>query len=289
MVPRDTTVKRVGGRRVYQYKGQAEPYAAADVIDIPFLLKQDQLATHSPLVMGKRALQLSLAMNDYASGFFAGGGVPPLALTGPLPQGAEAMKRAIADIFRSIEAAKRSDKPIFPMPPGHDLKAVGLDPEKGQMTEARRFQVEEIARVLGLPPAFLQDLTHGTFTNSEQQDLHLVKHVLAQWAKGLEEELNLKLFGARNSGRYVEHNLDGVMRGDFKSRIEALARGVQSALMTPNEARALDNRSPLAGGDRLYVQGATVPLESAATPPTPPPAGTPPQSQDEGADDEPGV
>jgi HK97 family phage portal protein len=130
------------------------------------------------------------------------------------------------------------------------------------MTEARRLQSEEIARLFNLPPVFVQDLTHGTFSNTEQQDLHLVKHLIAQWAKALEEELNLKLFGAANNRRYVEHSLDAMMRGDFATRMAGMAQGIQTAILTPNEARTLDNRPPLANGDDLYIQGATVRLGS---------------------------
>lgn len=111
-----------------------------------------------------------------------------------------------------------------------------------------------------MPPVFLQDLTHGTFSNTEQQDLHLVKHLISQWAQAFEEEMNLKLFGQRNGGRYVEHNVDGLLRGDFKTRMEALASGVQNALLTPNEGRALENRPDKPNGDDLMIQGATVPL-----------------------------
>ncbi|MBB6193204.1 HK97 family phage portal protein [Sphingobium wenxiniae] len=262
MDPVATAVKRIGGRKFYAFEGKAAAYPAADVIDVPYLLKRDQLGSYSPIANGAKAIALALAMGDYAGDFFAGGGVPPLALSGPLPQGPEAMKRAMGDIHRAIEAAKASRKPVFPMPPGHDLKQVGFDPAKGQMTEARRFQIEEIARVYNLPPVFLQDLTHGTYSNSEQQDLHLVKHLIAQWAKAFEEELNLKLFGPRATNRYVEHNLDGLMRGDFAARMAGLAQGIQNAILTPDEARALENRPPRPQGDQLYIQGATVPLGS---------------------------
>lgn len=262
-----TTVIRQDGRKVYQFGGKT--YPAADVIDVPFLLKPDQLSVASPVMLASKTISLALAMNDYAAGFFAGGGVPPLALSGPLPQGAAAMGRAMDDINRAITAAKATNKPVFPMPPGHELKQVGFDPAKGQMTEAMRFIVEEIARAYSLPPVFLQDLTHGTFSNTEQQDLHLTKHLIAQWAKALEEEMNLKLFGARRNVRYVEHSLDGMMRGDFKSRLEGLSTAVNTALLTPNEARALDNRPAKDNGDDLYIQGATVKLGSqVAAPPT---------------------
>ena len=250
-----------GVRTFYRYAG-GKTYDAADVIDVPFALKPDQLNVYSPIMNAARAINLSLAMEAYASGFFAGGGVPPLALVGPMPAGAEAIKRAQADIKRAISSAKAKSDAVFPIPAGYDLKPVGFDPEKGQMTDARRFQIEEIARAYNLPPVFLQDLTHGTFSNTEQQDLHLTKHVVAQWAKALEEELNLKLFGQKKNGRYVEHNMDGLMRGDFKTRMDALSQGVQNALITPNEARALENRPKMEGGDKLYIQGATVPLGS---------------------------
>jgi HK97 family phage portal protein len=273
MDPAKTIVKLVSGRRVYVFDGKHE-YQAADVIDVPFLLQRDHISVYSPIVLGAKAIGLSLAMGDYASGFFAGGGVPPLALTGPLPVGADAMKRAQSDIKRAIDGAKGRDEAIFAVPPGYTLAPVGFDPQKGQMTEARRFQIEEIGRLYNLPPVFLQDYTHGVKGNVEQQDLHLVKHVISQWAKAFEEEVNLKVFGPRPNGRYAEHNLDALMRGDFKSRIDALARGIQSAQLTPDEARALENRPPKEHGDLLYMQGATVPLGSQ------PMLGTPPATDD---------
>lgn len=260
MDPRKTTIRRKGFDLVYKFEDKE--YPSADVLDIPFMLKEDQVSHRGPIRMAAKAIQLALAMNDYGSNFFAGGGVPPLALVGPLPQGADGLKRALNDTRRAIDEAHASGKNIVPIPPGHELKPVGYEPDKGQMTEARLFQIQEIARAYQMPPAFLQDLSRGTFSNVEQQDLHLVKHLISQWAKAFEDEANLKLFGRGNTSRYVEHNLDGLQRGDFKSRIEGIARAIQTAQLTPNEARALENRpkhkNPEA--DELLVQGATVPL-----------------------------
>lgn len=262
--PSKASVHRRNGRIVYEYEGRS--YDAADVIDVAFMQKPNMIDVYGPIMLAEKAIQLALAMNDYASGFFAGGGVPPLALIGPLPQGREGMKRAMDDVHRAIEAAKDSSKPLFPLPPGHELKPVGIDPDKGQMTDARSFQVIEIARAFQIPPVFLQDLSTGTYSNTEQQDLFLVKHLIGQWAQALEGELNLKLFGRDNNRRFVEHNLDGLMRGDFVSRMSGMAQGIQNGVLTPNEGRALDNRPPLDGGDRLMIQGATVPLVSQTGP-----------------------
>lgn len=270
MDPTKTTLKRVGMKVVYQFDGKE--YPSADVIDVPFMLRPCGLRHYGPISMASKAIQLALAMNDYGSNFFAGGGVPPLALEGPLPAGAEAMARAKADIKRSVDAAKEKNEPVFPIPAGYKLSPVGLDPAKGQMIEARRFQVEEIARTYQLPPVFMQDLTRATFSNAEQQDLFLVKHLIGQWAEAFEGEVNLKLFGRGNTGRYVEHNLDGILRGDFMSRMTGYATAIQNGIRKPDEIRAMENL-PAEGGpaDKLYIQGATVPLgtqpQASADPP----------------------
>jgi hypothetical protein len=67
----------------------------------------------------------------------------------------------------------------------------------------------------------------------------------------------------RNGGRFVEHNLDGLLRGDFLSRMQGLGQAVQNGLITPDEARALENR-PAKGGnaDKLFMQGATIPIDT---------------------------
>jgi HK97 family phage portal protein len=110
----------------------------------------------------------------------------------------------------------------------------------------------------------LQDLTHGTFSNTEQQDLQFVKHTLKRWIEQVEQEMNLKLF-PRGSKQYVEFNVDGLLRGDFKTRMEAHATSIQNAIRTPNEVRTIENMQPQEGGENLMVQGATVPIKAQAT------------------------
>lgn len=284
--PLKVLVRRRGMRLFYVIDGVE--YPSRDIIDLPFMLCADQTQHRGPIQLASKAIQLALAMNDYGSGFFAGGGVPPLALKGPLPQGAAGLKRAQDDVMRSIKDAHEGDKPLVMIPSGHDLVPIGLDPEKGQMTEARRFQIEEIARAWQLPPMFLQELSKLSFNNAEQQDLHLVKHLIGQHAKAFEGEINLKLFGRGNRAVYVEHNLDGLQRGDFPSRIEGLAKAIQTSQITPNEARRLENRppDPNPAADQLLVQGATVVL---GTGPFAPPAASSPTDPQDGQPDAPQV
>lgn len=261
MDPGMTSIRRINGRKVYIHAGRE--YLPREVIDVPFMLKRDGLGSYSPIAKINKAISLAIAMEGFAGSFFLGGGVPPLALEGPLPSGPEAFDRARKDIMRAIDLAKRANSNIFGMPPGHSLKPVGINPSDSQMVEARAFQIIEMSRGWQMPPVFVQDLSKGTFSNTEQQDLWLAKHLVMQWAKAFEDELTLKLYGWQNPARRVRHNLDGLQRGAFKERSEALARAIQTGQLTPNEARALEQRPPMDGGERLYVQQATVPLTMA--------------------------
>jgi HK97 family phage portal protein len=273
--PTKAKIKRTPtGVTTYDVGGKS--YASSDIIDVPFMLKADGLCHFGPIAQGAGVIQLALAMNSYGSNVFARGGVLPLAVVGPPGSGPEATKRMVNDISQLIDVAKSEGRQLFPLPTGYDIKQIGFDPEKGQMVEGQRFAVEQIARLYNMPPVFLQDLTNGTFSNSEQQDLFFVKHLVGQWAQALEEEMNLKLFGQRNGGRYVEHNLDGLLRGDFKTRADAVAALVNAAVYKPNEGRKYmgqeEDSNPAA--NKLYIQGATVPLEKSGEmkPGTPPPA-----------------
>jgi HK97 family phage portal protein len=273
-----TTRRRVSGRTVYEYRDNAGPvinYGAPDVIDITWLAKLDGVSHFNPLERFRDSFGLAIALERYASKFFQNGGVPPLALSAPVGSPG-AMARGKSDVEKQVRDANAKGDPILYMPIGTELKPIGFDPEKGQLIEAQRFCIEQIARIFDLPPVFLQDLTHGTFSNTEQQDLHFVKHTLTQWVELWEQQLNAKLYGPRSTGRYVEFELDGLLRGDFRTRMEGWARGVQTGLVMPNEARRAENRPDAPGGDRLYIQGATVPLEMAGKIPlTPAPATDP--------------
>jgi len=268
--PLDTdklTIERKSGRKLYHYDdgGRKVTYAANEVLDLTFMLKPDGVSHVDPVTKLKGAVGLSLALDEYARKFFANGGVPPLALYGPMPSPAAA-SRASQDVEKAVRDANAERRNVMIMPTGHELKPVGVDPDKSQMVESRRLGIEEIARIYGIPPVFLQDLTHGTFSNTEQQDLALTKHLISQWVKAWEQELNLKLFSARNRTKFVEFNLDSLMRGDFRTRMEGYAKGIQNGIYTPDEVRAMENW-PSKGGDadKLHIQGATVPLGMQST------------------------
>tara|TARA_R110000796_G_scaffold14574_4_gene47691 strand:- start:1222 stop:2460 length:1239 start_codon:yes stop_codon:yes gene_type:complete len=243
-----------------QYRIGARVYAAADVIDIPFMLKTDMVNHRGPIATNRDAIGMAIAASRYGSKAFQSGGIPPAVLQGPFQSGAAA-NRASEDIANATAKLAKEGRPIMALPLGHELKTIGLSPENMQLIELQRFSIEQIARIYSLPPIFLQDLTHGTFSNTEQQDLHFVKHTVKRWVEQFEQEINMKFFG-RGSELYVEFNVDGLLRGDLKTRMEAHAKSIQNAIRTPNEVRDIENMPPMDNGDDLLIQGATVPLGS---------------------------
>lgn len=273
-------VERRAGRLFYHYNdaGRAITYAAADVLDLKMFPAGDGLSVRSPIYSNAATIGLALAVTRYGARYFDNGGVPAFTITGPI-RSAGGVARASADLSDAVRRASAEGHNGVAVPEGHTLAPLGIDPEKMQMVEVQRFLIEQVARIYGLPPVFLQDLTHGTFSNTEQQDLHLVKHRIAGLVKGFEQQTNLKLYGRGPRSTYAECNLDALMRGDLASRADGISKMVASGQITPNEGRRLSNRPDLPGGDRLMIQGAMIPLEMAGQikppPPAPQPEGTP--------------
>jgi HK97 family phage portal protein len=257
------TQEPVNGRLVRTYIVNGKEYKAADIIDIAPILDYDGRGALSPIMMNKAAVGAMIAAEKYATELFANGGVPPLALKPSVSGSPVANDRAASQISEFLKLSRDRKRHILPMPVGFDLEKIGFDPQAQQLIELRRFHISEAARIYNIAPALLFDLSTGTYSNVEQQSLSFSTQTILPLVKLIEQELNMKLFGDRNVTNYVEFNVDGMVRGDLKSRMEALARGVNASLITPNEGRALDNRPALAGGDKLYIQGATVPLEDA--------------------------
>jgi HK97 family phage portal protein len=262
LYPLDPTKVRVelllNGRKIY--RSNATVYEAPDVLDIPFMLKPNMVDSRGPISTNKDAIGMAIAASRYGSKAFQSGGIPPAVLQGPFSSGAAAA-RASEDIAATTLKLAKEGRPIMALPMGHELKTIGLSPENMQLIELQRFSIEQIARIYSLPPVFLQDLTHGTFSNVEQQDLHFVKHTVKRWVEQFEQEMNLKFFG-RGSEFYVEMNMDGLLRGDLKTRMEAYATAIQNGIRTPNEVRISENMPVKDNADDLLIQGATVPLGS---------------------------
>ena len=258
------TVKRENSKLVYEYDqggGVKKTYPSQDIIDIVFHWSEDNISHINPLRKCADAIGLAIAASDYGSKFFAGGGVPPFVVQGKFST-EKGLLRAGEDLREATRKAAKEKRVALTMPEGLEFKSIGVEPEKTQLNDLQRFSIEQVARIYGLPPVFLQDLTKGTYANTEQQDIQLVKHTIRHWATQFEQQINLKLFGFNIRTRFAEFALDALLRGAFKDRMTGYQTAISGGIMKPHEARDLENLPRADGDDKLYLQSGTQPIDS---------------------------
>lgn len=170
-------------------------------------------------------------------------------------------------LAKKFQGALRAGAPML-LDRGMQWKQLMINPEDAQMLESRKFSGEEICRIFGVPPAMVGfgDKASNWGTGKEVDVLGFQKFTLRKRLKRIEQALEKQLIPLaerRAQGLTIEFNLDGLLRGDTASRYEAYERGIRMGIMTRNEARALENRPPVAGGDIVTVQMQDIPLADA--------------------------
>lgn len=273
--------------RVTLANGAIETIHEMDMIDIAWMPDPDDVGHSSPIQVHSDALGRAIYLNSYATNNFGGGGLPPYTIQGPVGT-PDAMGRMTTEIEAAIKTAMSRNRRVFAMPPGYAIVPIAVSARDNQLVEQDRLNTVKVAQIFNLPPVFLQDLSQGTFNNTEQQSLIFVKHTIGPLCEKLEQELLLKLYGRQiRKPIQVRHNLDDVLRGDLQSRTQAFALGIQSGQYTINEVRAIEDRPPIEGGDELVLNSTLKPLELILDPPAPPMMA--PGGGDDGDDDEGGM
>ena len=144
---------------------------------------------------------------------------------------------------------------------------IGISPEQAQFLETRKFQINEIARIFRVPPHMVGDLEKSSFSNIEQQSLEFVKYTLDPWVIRWEQSIQRSLLNSEEKKKYfAKFNVEGLLRGDYQSRMNGYAIGRQNGWMSANDIRELENldRIPAEdGGDLYLINGNMLPLKNA--------------------------
>jgi len=150
---------------------------------------------------------------------------------------------------------------------GMKFSAIGIPPEAAQFLQTRKFQIQEIARIFRVPPHMVGDLEKSSFSNIEQQSLEFVKYTLDPWVIRWEQSIQQALIlPAEKGSLFVKFNVDGLLRGDYRSRMTGYATARQNGWMSANDIRELEdmNRIPaIEGGDLFLINGNMLPLKDA--------------------------
>lgn len=252
----------------------------------------DGLAGWDMIALFRRAIKLGLSEERYGDQFFSRGPMPGGTVTIPGNMTNE-QRKEFRRSFEEVYAGARNMHRIIVLSNGVAFTPASLPNDSAQFLQSRRFQVSEVCRIYGVPPHKLADLERATFSNVEEQERAFVTDCLLPWARRLESEADLKLFGPVNRGRrFTKLNLDALMRGNSTTQTATVTQKVNSGINTVNEAREFFDLNPIEGGDTPLIQGAMVPLENAVNPPEPPapaPAprpGAPPSSNGKAAPSE---
>lgn len=234
----------------------------ADVIEIPGLASTG-FAAYQPIQLLKEAAGLSMAAEEYSSEYFATGIHPNGLITypGALKKGQdETFKTEVRKTYTGLGANKQR---LMILEEGMKFERIANPPNEGQMIESREFQVVEIARFFNVPPHKIMDMSRATWNNIEEMSIQFASDTVNPWVVNIDQACNLQLIfpGDRKNGRYIESDLNGMLRGRLTDKINSYYKAITCGLMSPNEARAKDNMPAYSGGDTHYRPTNCEPIE----------------------------
>ena len=234
-----------------------------DVLHIPGL-GFDGLVGYSPIAMAKNAIGLAIATEEYGSKFFANGAASSGVLEHP---GTIKNPSKVRESWQATFGGSGNANKIAVLEEGMKYTPISISPEQAQFLETRKFQIDEIARIFRVPPHMIGDLEKSSFNNIEQQSLEFVKYTLDPWVSRWEQAMVRALLTPDEKKKYFfKFNVDGLLRGDYQSRMNGYATARQNGWMSANDIRELENldRIPAEqGGDLYLINGNMTKLEDA--------------------------
>ena len=224
------------------------------------------LVGFSPIAMMKNALGTTLAVEKYGSAFFKNGAQPAGVLEHP---GVLKDPQKIRDNWMNAYGGAGNAHKVAVLEEGMAYKPISLPPEDSQFLSTREFGVEEICRIFRVPPHMVQDLKRATFNNIEHQSIDFVQHTIMPWLVRIEQAIIKDVLIEEEQENYFpKFNVDGLMRGDYKSRMDGYAVGFANGFLSPNDIRRLENMDLIPaeeGGDDYYLNGSYTKLKDAGS------------------------
>jgi len=244
-------------------KGSTVKLASSDVLHIPGL-GFDGLVGYSPIAMAKNAIGMAIACEEYGAKFFANGAAPSGVLEHP---GTLKDPSRVRESWTQTFGGSSNANKVAVLEEGMKYTPISISPEQAQFLETRKFQINEIARIFRVPPHMVGDLEKSSFSNIEQQSLEFVKYTLDPWVCRWEQAMVRSLLSADDKKKYfIKFNVDGLLRGDYQSRMNGYAVARQNGWMSANDIRELENLDKIPaelGGDLYLINGNMTKLEDA--------------------------
>lgn len=217
----------------------------------------DGLIGRSRISQLANTIGASISTEEYAGKFYANSATPSGILTYPGKLSEEGYARAIKTWEDTHRGSGKAQKTAL-MQAGWEWQPVSISPEDSQLLETRQWQTADIARIFRVPTIMIGGAGNAdksnTFASSEQITLNFVTHTIRPWASRLEHQFNNEFFAPKErQNLFVEFNLEGLLRGDVKTRYETYKTAREWGIMSPNDIRRKENLPPIENGDE-YVR-----------------------------------
>ena len=229
--------------------GTVKEIRANDILQIPGL-GYDGMRGLSVIRYAADTLGLARGMEEFNSKFLANGAMLGGVVETPDvlgPEGQDNLRKSIVSYHEGLTRAHR----ILILEQNAKFKEIGMKPEDVQLLGSRKFEIEEIARFLNLPLHMLKSLDRATFSNIEQQAIEYVVHSLRPWLVSWEQWINFRVLG-NDPRRFVEFLVDGLLRGDQKSRYESYQIGRYGGFLNRNQIHEFENMNTDPEGDTYW-------------------------------------
>jgi len=236
------------------------PVFARDMLHMTEMRKAGELRGVSRVSELKDNLGLSSALQSFASRFFGQGATTSGVIETPHGLNRE-QSRELADGFDSRHGGFRKAHKTGVLTGGAKFVRTGVNPDEAQMLDSQKFAVEQIARIFRVPPPMIGITTGGMSYNSvEQQNINFVTHTLRPYIAKMEDAYSTLL----PNGAFIRFNVDGLLRGDFATRMNGYSIGSQAGFLSVNDIRGFEDLLPVEGGDVYRVPLANVDLGAAS-------------------------
>lgn len=234
-----------------------------EVLHIP-ALGFNGLIGFSPIAMARNAIGVAIATEEFGAKFFENGARPSGVLTHP-----STIKDPdkLREEWQKVYGGSENSGKVAVLEEGMKYESISIPPNDAQFLDTRKFQINEIARIFRIPPHMLADLERATFSNITHQSLEFVMYSLMPWLTRWEQSMNKALFLQSERGKYfVKFSVEGLLRGDYETRMRGYQLAIQNGIMSVNEVRELEdfNKIPAdEGGDLHLVNGNVAKLKDA--------------------------
>tara|TARA_R110000851_G_scaffold118258_1_gene245559 strand:+ start:1952 stop:3442 length:1491 start_codon:yes stop_codon:yes gene_type:complete len=210
----------------------------------------DGIIGYSPIRLARQCIGLGLGAERFGSSFFGNSARPAGVLSHPNRLSKEAAEN-LREGWKSAYAGVDNSGKTAILEEGMSWQSLGVSNDDAQYLETRQFQIVEIARWYGVPPHMIGSLDNATFSNIEHQGIEYVTYSLRPWLVRWEQEIRRKLYS--DDVFFSEFQVDGLLRGDTKTRYDGYKVARETGWLSVNEIRALENLNGVDGGD-TYIQ-----------------------------------